>query len=50
MDKAPPPGNLQCVQKRRLKSVCLFIGPGRPVEVKECGKISVTLGHLIVYI
>ena len=26
---------------------CLLIGPGKPVEVKEGGKISITLGLLI---
>ena len=30
------------------KGFAYFIWPGRPVEVKEGVKISVTLGHLII--
>jgi hypothetical protein len=38
---------LQCVHWGRLKSICLFHGPGRSVKVQEGGKILMILGLLI---
>jgi hypothetical protein len=39
--------SIQCVHWGRLKSFCLFHGPGRSVDAQDGGKFLMTLGLLI---